>query len=155
MKGKLLLLLFGACAQGFLLSAVWAQNALLSEWYVDNGKRAVREQRFDEAEEHYLTALREAPGPNQRLADSIVSLAHLYVAQGNPKAAERLLERALAIQERNLGPGHPAVADNLNHLGHLYHEQKKYKKAERLHTQALAIQEKLAPGSVDVPCPAG
>src|SRR3989442_15825818 len=109
---------------------------------MDNAKRAVREHRFDEAEEHYIAALKEAPGSNPRLADGIVSLAQLYVAQGKPKAAERLLKRALAIQERNLGPGHPAVADSLNNLGILYHGQKKYETAERLHAQALAIQEK-------------
>src|SRR3989442_1137556 len=93
---------------------------------MDNAKRAVREHRFDEAEEHYIAALKEAPGSNPRLADGIVSLAQLYVAQGKPKAAERLLKRALAIQERNLGPGHPAVADSLNNLAILYHGQKKY-----------------------------
>ena len=50
MKGKMLLLIVGACVQFFVVSDLWAQNALLSEWYVDNGKRAAREHRFDEAE---------------------------------------------------------------------------------------------------------
>src|SRR3989449_6839052 len=131
MKGKMLLLIVGACVQVFVLSEVWAQNALLSEWLMDNAKRAVREHRFDEAEEHYIAALKEAPGSNPRLADGIVSLAQLYVAQGKPKAAERLLKLALAIQERNLGPGHPALADSLKNLGILYHAQKKYRSEER------------------------
>src|SRR5256712_13566600 len=104
----MLLLIVGACVQVFVLSEVWAQNALLSEWLMDNAKRAVREHRFDEAEEHYIAALKEAPGSNPRLADGIVSLAQLYVAQGKPKARERRLKRSLAIQERNPGPGNPA-----------------------------------------------
>ena len=72
MEGKMLVLIFGACVQVFVLSEVWAQNALLSQWLMDNGKRAVREHRFEEAEEHYIAALKEATEANPRLADSIV-----------------------------------------------------------------------------------
>src|SRR5207245_10711270 len=105
---------------------------------MDNAKRAVREHRFDEAEEHYIAALKEAPGSNPRLADGIVSLAQLYVAQGKPKAAERLLKRALAIQERNLGAGHPAVTDSLTNLAALYHDQRQYHAQPRLNPHERA-----------------
>src|SRR6266487_1086882 len=114
MRDKRFTALLGACVLFFLASDVGAQHDLPLEWYVDSGKRAVKEHRFDKAEEYYLAALREASASYPRLADSIVSLAEIYVAQGKPEAAERLFRRALATQKQILGPGHPAVADSLN-----------------------------------------
>ena len=50
---------------------------------------------------------RRVGGGNQRL--------HSFV-QGRYAEAEPLYERALAVQEKALGPQHPAVANSLNDL---------------------------------------
>ena len=106
--------ILGACVLLFWVSEVPAQDVLLSEWHVDSGKRAVKERHFDEAEQHYFTALKEAAGaPGTRVTGSIAALAALYLAEGKPEASERLFRRALAVQERLLGREHPAVAETL------------------------------------------
>ncbi len=56
--------------------------------------------------------------------------------------AEPLLQRALAIYEKLLGPEHPDTATSLNNLALLYKTQGKYEQAEPLHRRALAIREK-------------
>ena len=58
-----------------------------------------------------------------------------------------LYERALAIWEKALGPGHPDVATSLNNLAVLYDAQGAYERALPLYERALAILEKaLGPG---------
>jgi tetratricopeptide (TPR) repeat protein len=65
--------------------------------------------------------------------------------------AELLYKRALAIQEKALGPEHPNVATSLNNLARLNDEQGRYEQAELLYKRALAIQEKvLGPEHSDV-----
>ncbi len=62
-----------------------------------------------------------------------------------------MLERALAITEKALGPKHPHVAASLNNLVLLYQDQGNYGKAEPLLRRALAIREKaLGPEHPDV-----
>jgi tetratricopeptide (TPR) repeat protein len=56
--------------------------------------------------------------------------------------AEPLLQRALAIRERQLGGEHPATARSLNNLAELYREQGRYEQAEPLYRRALAIRER-------------
>jgi len=85
MKGKMLLLIVGACVQVFVLSEVWAQNALLSEWLMDNAKRAVREHRFDEAEEHYIAALKEAPDRTRASQTALSLWRNSMSLRGSPK----------------------------------------------------------------------
>ena len=60
--------------------------------------------------------------------------------------AETLLQRALAICEKALGPDHPITATSLNNLALLYDDQGRRGEAEPLYQRALAIFEK-APGS--------
>ncbi|MBI2319289.1 MAG: CHAT domain-containing protein [Betaproteobacteria bacterium] len=54
---------------------------------------------------------------------------------------ENLFRRALAIQERALGPGHPALANTLNNLGALLDQRGEHPEAEALQRRALAIAE--------------
>jgi CHAT domain-containing protein/tetratricopeptide (TPR) repeat protein len=55
---------------------------------------------------------------------------------------EGLYRRALAIQERSLGPEHPALANTLNNLAAMLDQQGKPVEAEALQRRALAILEK-------------
>jgi hypothetical protein len=52
------------------------------------------------------------------------------------------IRRGLAIQEKALGPGHPAMATSLNNLAALYCDQGRYAQTEPLYQRALAITEK-------------
>ncbi len=72
-------------------------------------------------------------------------------AQVRYAEAEPLLQRALAIRERALGPEHPHVAASLNNLAVLYDTQGRYAEAEPLYQRSLAIREKaLGPEHPDV-----
>jgi len=66
----------------------------------------------------------------------------LYQIQGKYVEAELLYQRALAINEKALGPSHPDTATTLNNLVGLYQNQGNYNEAEPLHQRALTVQEK-------------
>ncbi len=77
-------------------------------------------------------------------------IVELYQA-GKFAEAIPIARRALAIQEKALGPNHPGVADMLGSLALLYGKQGRYAEAEPLYRRALAIQEKaLGPDHPDV-----
>ena len=73
------------------------------------------------------------------MATSLNNLAALYKEQGRYADAEPLYKRALAIDEKAVGPDHPDVATSLNNLAALYKEQGRYADAEPLYKRALAI----------------
>jgi tetratricopeptide (TPR) repeat protein len=62
---------------------------------------------------------------------------------GEYAKAEPLFERALAINEKALGPEHPMVAAVLNGLANVYFFSGDYGKAEPLYRRALAIGERV------------
>jgi tetratricopeptide (TPR) repeat protein len=72
---------------------------------------------------------------------SLINLAVLYQTTGVHTKAEPLLERALAIREKALGPEHPDFALSLNVLAKLYQSTGAYAKAEPLFERALSIDE--------------
>ena len=83
--------------------------------------------------------------PAQRLR----RLSNNTQQQQTPEA-ETLYRRALAIQEKQLGPNHPAVAATLNNLAVLLAGRGRYQDAEPMHQRALAIAEKsLGPNHLD------
>ena len=67
------------------------------------------------------------------------------------REAEPLHKRALAIQEKALGPDHPDLAINMNNLAALYTNQGRYGEAEPLFKRVLEIDEQaLGPEHPDV-----
>jgi len=76
------------------------------------------------------------------VATSLNNLALIYKTQSQFAQAALFYERALAIQEKTLGPDHPDVATSLNNLARLYDNQGQYAQAEPLFKRALAIREK-------------
>ena len=56
---------------------------------------------------------------------------------------EPLFQRALAIREKVLYPGHPDLATSLSDLAILYWTQSKYEQAEPLFQRAISISEKV------------
>src|SRR5438094_320413 len=69
-------------------------------------------------------------------------LASLLHNQGELAAARPLFERALAIDEKALGPDHPTTAPSLNNLAYLLQAQGDLAAARPLFERALAICEK-------------
>ncbi len=54
-------------------------------------------------------------------------------------------ERALALQQKALGPEHPEIANTLNNLGNALRELGRFAEAREQYTRALALQEKVLP----------
>ena len=66
-----------------------------------------------------------------RVLRGVSNLAVLYEAQGRYADAEPLFKRALAIQEKALGPDHLDVANSLNNLAKDYWERGRYEDADQ------------------------
>jgi hypothetical protein len=85
------------------------------------------------------------------VALTLNNLGNVYDDEGMYPLAEQTFSRALAIEEKALGPAHPVVAGRLNNLGVVYKQEGKYQQAEQTDNRALAIEEKaLGPEHPDV-----
>jgi tetratricopeptide (TPR) repeat protein len=85
----------------------------------------------------------EAYGFDFEAAARLLNGAGLYlIERARFSDADPLIQGALGIWERALGPDHPDVATGLNSLAALYKNQGKYAQAEPLFPRALAIDEK-------------
>ena len=77
------------------------------------GEEAYRQGCYTEAERLFFSAPKEAKGLSQqgpRLATTLNNLVGLYLKQGKYEEAEPLYQRALAIDEKALGPEYPDTA---------------------------------------------
>ncbi len=63
-------------------------------------------------------------------------------AQGRYAEAEPLFQRALAINEKALGPEHPDVAQSLENYAALLRQTARADEAERMEARAKAIRAK-------------
>jgi tetratricopeptide (TPR) repeat protein len=82
-------------------------------------------------------------GAEERASGLINGLAsYRHRALAAYALARPLYERALAINEKVLGPEHPQTALSLNNLAHLLQDQGDLDGARALHERALAIREK-------------
>jgi hypothetical protein len=68
------------------------------------------------------------------------NLALLYVAQGQPAAAEPLFKRSLAIREKAHGAEHPDVAATLEGISALYAKMGKPGEAKQFADRAAKIR---------------
>ena len=71
-------------------------------------------------------------------------LGALYREQGKYAQAEPLYRRALAIQEKALGPEHPQVATVLENYADLLRKMKRDAEADKMEARAQAIRAKHA-----------
>ena len=84
-------------------------------------------------------------------------LSYLYnelgLALDNAAQYDKALEnyqKALAIQLKQLGPGHPSVATSYNNMAHVYYAKKDLAKAKEYLGKAYAIYlKKLGPNHPD------
>jgi tetratricopeptide (TPR) repeat protein len=101
--------------------------------------RATREAALRECLEPLR--LEQAVGPEDpALAESIITLAHGYTALGDLTRAEPLYQRALAIQEKTLGPDHPDVGRTLQGYAALLRKAQRDTDAAELDARIRAIQ---------------
>lgn len=90
-----------------------------------------------------LSLVESAPDATPYLvADTLIRLAMLYVANGEYPPAEPLYLRALAIREQTFGAESHFVATSLNNLSELYRMMGDYARAEPVLLRALSIWEK-------------
>jgi tetratricopeptide (TPR) repeat protein len=80
--------------------------------------------------------------PNPKATGIMNELALWLDNRAQHGEAEPLYRRALAIDEKSLGPEHPAVSIRLNNLAGLLDETNRQAEAEPLYRRALAIDEK-------------
>jgi tetratricopeptide (TPR) repeat protein len=100
-----------------------------------------------------LEELRAATDDDRALHEArklYMEFARLFDA-GKYDEARPLIERALEIRERVLGPNHRDVAAAVHNLGFIHSNKGEYDKAEQLYQRALDIWEKvLGPEHPDV-----
>jgi len=121
--------------------------------YMVAGEQAYEQGDYDEAEKQFLRALKEAENfgeQDSRLAKSLQALATLYSLEDKHQEAVLLLQRAVAITEKGLGPEHHTLAAYLNDLAFTNTHQGKYAEAEPLYLRALTIWEKAGRPEEDI-----
>jgi tetratricopeptide (TPR) repeat protein len=95
------------------------------------------------AQPHALSVTKHAqaignPSPSASLLNQ---LGVYFSSRAEHQSAERVLRRALAIDEQSFGPHHPKVAIRLNNLAQLLQATNRLEDAEPLMRRALAIDE--------------
>ncbi len=111
------------------------------------GSSLYQQGRYKESAVAYQRCLQIRPDDATVLNNAALSLDDA----GDYAGAEPLMRRALAIDEKALGPDRPEVATDLNNLAGLLDDKGDYPGAEPLYRRALAIREKaLGPDHPDV-----
>jgi serine/threonine protein kinase len=104
---------------------------------------------YDEAKDllgRSVAIRRTSPGRSSEegrlaLASSLHGLGRVLEDRGEPGAARRLYEEALAIRERALGPVHPDVGRTVGALGRILLAQGDLRASRRLQERAVRILE--------------
>jgi len=112
----------------------------------DESLTAYHEGRYGDAEKLLAAALkraeRQAAGA-PALARALSNLADLYRTQARWEEAETFYQRALDLEEAQLGRDHPSLVRTLNSLALVYRGQGLYDRAEPLCQRALEIVERV------------
>jgi tetratricopeptide (TPR) repeat protein len=102
--------------------------------------------RFDEAEQHYTSALeirRQVFGPRHpETAEALHNLANLLLSRGNPEEAESHFREAIDILQQVPGGRFPSITESWHGLAMIGIEKGEYTQAEDLLRQAIALEQK-------------
>jgi tetratricopeptide (TPR) repeat protein len=113
------------------------QRTLLGQALASRAGAFALQFNYDAAFERCQTALQYAPDDA-----GILSTAGIIASRaGHYREAEQLLQRALTIRERTLGPNDRAVGESLSDLASLYRVEGRFAEAEPLLSRALTIRE--------------
>lgn len=113
----------------------------------------VAEGRPQEAATLYLKAVEMATASGKedlQLAEALEDLGRFYKEQGDFPNAERLYERAKAIQMENLEPGAGVILGTIERLGALYEEDGKFAEVETLFRSAIEKKSALPQGHLSL-----
>ena len=114
------------------------------QWWESHNRLGLlfyRKAQWNSAEAEFREAQRFVDSEGNT-ATILNNLAQLLQATNRLAEAEPLMRRALAIDEKSLGPEHPDVARDLNNLAQLLQATNRLAEAEPLMRRALAIDEK-------------
>src|SRR5262249_10144057 len=110
---------------------------------MDVAARAVREERYEGAEESYKGALESARLPSGEVqpyaATTLNDLAVLYHIQPKFGQAEPLYLQALTVREHEKGKSDPSLLAILDNLGSAYCSDGKYEQSRTFFERAHAI----------------
>lgn len=107
--------------------------------------------RVEETERYLRKALAiwtETRGDHEETANALNNLGLFLVDQRRFDDAEPLLQQALTLRRKLLGPTNPVTAAALNNLGGLFEPQGRFAEAERYHREAHAIRVALDSSSL-------
>jgi esterase/lipase superfamily enzyme len=126
---------------GAIPGLVSAQSADLLKAYQDleTAKAAGKPQEALKYGDNALK-LTEAAGDRLGLVELLLNLGDYAAESGQDAPARQYYERALALQERELGPNHPDLVPLLTSLANLAMKSKRYADAEALEQRCLGIE---------------
>lgn len=146
MARKTVLLLIPIFCSICILIAAQVRSSLW-QTHTKAGQEAMGKRQYQEAENHFQEALKEAESfgeQDYRLSYSIENLARSLHFQKKYSEADALYLRVLALTEAKYGPEHESIATRLISLAEFYHSHPERKaEAERLMIRAIKIQEKV------------
>lgn len=104
------------------------------------GNTITAREVLDRGAEKIDKELAEQPLIQARLMET---MSGVYTGLGLYKVSTPMMEKALAIRQKEQGDDNPDVASDLHGLGDLFTRQGEYEKAERFYQHALEIREKV------------
>lgn len=109
----------------------------------ESAEKAYYNKEFSEAERLFEQALTEAEKEQIEVerARTLNGFGVLKKDQRKYSDAEKMLNEALLIREKQLGESHPCVGVTLNNLGELYQDENKLTECETTLQRALKIAE--------------
>src|SRR5262245_27178378 len=84
-----------------------------------------------------------ASAQSEETVEVLRAQAEALYKLGRCTAGAVLVERAVAVAERQFGPEHPAMAPPLEDLAYLRYQRGRYVEAEPLYRRSLAIRERV------------
>ena len=131
--------LFLLCCSAAAQNTAWGQLVSTSRQYYGKGQYA---QALGPAQESVRAAAQIYGAESQAMATSLIQVALTLNALDRRKEAEPLYQRALAIDQKLLGPNDPEVATILTNLGGVYRDTGRLAEARDLLTRGMSIREK-------------
>jgi tetratricopeptide (TPR) repeat protein len=103
-----------------------------------------RSGHYDDAADMARKALELAKDANPQRGEALVVLGASLCKLGKADDAEPLLNEALTVYQKDLGPYNPRIADALTWLGNCAERRGKLDEAEKFQRKALDLNEKVA-----------
>ena len=104
------------------------------------GNSVTAREILDQASSNIVTGLAKDPELQARL---MYTMGNVYLSLGLDSRAQSLLEHAMDIQRRALGPNQPETLETAMSLGRALRFQGRYPDAEKLDRQTLEIQRRV------------